>query len=130
MYVCIVPVYSCTGTQNELALLEFIHSLVETMDKYFESVCELDVREGDAERGRGIERWLGGNHLHGSEGIHICNLILALFACLCVPVAPFVTIPTMIVYSFIYTLSFVLYHGDMPAYLPVYVWSLFMSGPS
>jgi Clathrin adaptor complex small chain len=29
--------------QNELAVLEFIHSLVETMDKYFESVCELDV---------------------------------------------------------------------------------------
>lgn len=29
--------------QNELAILEFIHSLVETMDKYFESVCELDV---------------------------------------------------------------------------------------
>lgn len=29
--------------ENELSLLEFIHSLVETMDKYFESVCELDV---------------------------------------------------------------------------------------
>jgi hypothetical protein len=27
--------------QNELAILEFIHSLVETLDKYFESVCEL-----------------------------------------------------------------------------------------
>ena len=29
--------------ENELAILEFIHSLVETMDRYFESVCELDV---------------------------------------------------------------------------------------
>mmetsp|Transcript_14389 Transcript_14389/g.21567 ORF Transcript_14389/g.21567 Transcript_14389/m.21567 type:complete len:154 (+) Transcript_14389:99-560(+) len=29
--------------ENELAMLEFIHSLVETMDKYFESVCELDI---------------------------------------------------------------------------------------
>ena len=28
---------------NELAILEFIHSLVETMDKYFDSVCELDI---------------------------------------------------------------------------------------
>lgn len=28
---------------NELSILEFIHSLVETMDRYFESVCELDV---------------------------------------------------------------------------------------
>jgi hypothetical protein len=31
--------------QNELSILEFIHSLVETMDKYFESVCELDVSQ-------------------------------------------------------------------------------------
>ena len=30
-------------SENELAILEFIHSLVETMDKYFESVCELDI---------------------------------------------------------------------------------------
>ena len=29
--------------QNELAMLEFIHNLVETLDKYFENVCELDV---------------------------------------------------------------------------------------
>ena len=29
--------------ENELSILEFIHSLVETMDKYFEAVCELDV---------------------------------------------------------------------------------------
>lgn len=30
-------------SENELAILEFIHSLVETMDTYFESVCELDI---------------------------------------------------------------------------------------
>lgn len=29
--------------ENELAYLEFIHNLVETLDKYFENVCELDV---------------------------------------------------------------------------------------
>ena len=29
--------------ENELAVLEFIHCLVETFDKYFENVCELDV---------------------------------------------------------------------------------------
>jgi AP-4 complex subunit sigma-1 len=29
--------------QNELGMLEFIHALVETMDKYFENVCELDI---------------------------------------------------------------------------------------
>merc|ERR1719174_2521324 len=29
--------------ENELGILEFIHTLVETLDKYFESVCELDI---------------------------------------------------------------------------------------
>ena len=33
---------------NELALLEFIHNMVETLDKYFENVCELDVSECDS----------------------------------------------------------------------------------
>mmetsp|Transcript_11646 Transcript_11646/g.16652 ORF Transcript_11646/g.16652 Transcript_11646/m.16652 type:complete len:147 (+) Transcript_11646:73-513(+) len=32
-----------TEDSNELALLEFIHVLVETLDKYFENVCELDI---------------------------------------------------------------------------------------
>ena len=29
--------------QNELGILEFIHAFVETLDKYFENVCELDI---------------------------------------------------------------------------------------
>ena len=29
--------------ENELATLEFIHALVETLDKYFGNVCELDL---------------------------------------------------------------------------------------
>jgi AP-4 complex subunit sigma-1 len=29
--------------ENELAIVEFVRNLVETMDKYFESVCELDI---------------------------------------------------------------------------------------
>merc|ERR1712086_919483 len=29
--------------ENELAVLEFIHALVETLDRYFENVCELDI---------------------------------------------------------------------------------------
>ena len=32
-----------SGQENELAILEFIHALVETFDKYFENVCELDI---------------------------------------------------------------------------------------
>ncbi|KAI3879621.1 hypothetical protein MKX03_029349, partial [Papaver bracteatum] len=28
---------------NELAILEFIHFLVETMDRHFGNVCELDI---------------------------------------------------------------------------------------
>ncbi|KAK9835013.1 hypothetical protein WJX81_004247 [Elliptochloris bilobata] len=29
--------------ENELATLEFIHCLVETLDRYFSNVCELDL---------------------------------------------------------------------------------------
>jgi len=32
-----------TSDENELAILEFIHSFVETLDRYFENVCELDI---------------------------------------------------------------------------------------
>lgn len=32
-----------TDDENELSYLEFIHTLVETLDKYFENVCELDI---------------------------------------------------------------------------------------
>lgn len=31
------------GLQNELAILEFIHCLVETLDRFFSNVCELDL---------------------------------------------------------------------------------------
>ena len=50
--VCFAVFYCGTGfirigifcvMQNEMAYLEFIHNLVETMDKYFENVCELDI---------------------------------------------------------------------------------------
>jgi hypothetical protein len=32
------------NTENELGMLEFIHNLVECMDKWAGSICELDVR--------------------------------------------------------------------------------------
>ncbi|KAH8067962.1 hypothetical protein JL721_7181 [Aureococcus anophagefferens] len=36
--------FQCSfDSENELGILEFIHALVETLDKYFESVCELDI---------------------------------------------------------------------------------------
>jgi AP-4 complex subunit sigma-1 len=31
------------NNENELAMLEFIHTLVETMDKWAGSICELDI---------------------------------------------------------------------------------------
>jgi len=30
-------------TENQLSILELIHNLVETLDRYFENVCELDI---------------------------------------------------------------------------------------
>lgn len=29
--------------ENELAVLEFIHAFVESLDQYFGNVCELDI---------------------------------------------------------------------------------------
>eukprot|EP00565_Helicotheca_tamesis_P008989 CAMPEP_0185724808 /NCGR_PEP_ID=MMETSP1171-20130828/1186_1 /TAXON_ID=374046 /ORGANISM="Helicotheca tamensis, Strain CCMP826" /LENGTH=137 /DNA_ID=CAMNT_0028392741 /DNA_START=129 /DNA_END=542 /DNA_ORIENTATION=- len=34
---------SVENNENELGLLEFIHTLVETMDKWAGSICELDI---------------------------------------------------------------------------------------
>lgn len=31
------------GPQNELGILEMIHCVVETLDKWFSNVCELDI---------------------------------------------------------------------------------------
>ena len=44
-YASLFFIVGCRGSSaNELATLEFIHCLVETFDRHFESVCELDVR--------------------------------------------------------------------------------------
>jgi len=42
-YASLFFIVGVDGSQNELAILEFIHTLVETLDKYFENVCELDI---------------------------------------------------------------------------------------
>jgi AP-4 complex subunit sigma-1 len=31
------------STENELAIYEFIHAVVETLDRHFGNVCELDI---------------------------------------------------------------------------------------
>ena len=42
-YASLFFIVGVDNDENELAVLEFIHCLVETFDKYFENVCELDV---------------------------------------------------------------------------------------
>ncbi|EFC50807.1 predicted protein [Naegleria gruberi] len=42
-YASLFFIVGVDSHENELAILEFIHCLVETFDKYFENVCELDV---------------------------------------------------------------------------------------
>mmetsp|Transcript_27859 Transcript_27859/g.54863 ORF Transcript_27859/g.54863 Transcript_27859/m.54863 type:complete len:159 (+) Transcript_27859:64-540(+) len=42
-YASLFFIVGVSNQQNELAILEFIHTLVETLDKYFENVCELDL---------------------------------------------------------------------------------------
>lgn len=42
-YASLFFIAGCENGTNELAIIEFIHNLVETLDKYFENVCELDI---------------------------------------------------------------------------------------
>ena len=42
-YASLYFIFGIDTNDNELASLELIHLFVETMDKYFGSVCELDV---------------------------------------------------------------------------------------
>jgi AP-4 complex subunit sigma-1 len=42
-YASLFFIVGVDGDENELGVLEFIHCVVETFDKYFENVCELDV---------------------------------------------------------------------------------------
>eukprot|EP00754_Rhynchopus_humris_P035419 Rhum_TRINITY_DN16954_c0_g1::Rhum_TRINITY_DN16954_c0_g1_i1::g.164810::m.164810/K12403/AP4S1; AP-4 complex subunit sigma-1 len=42
-YAALFFIVGVDGDENELAILEFIHVLVETLDRYFANVCELDV---------------------------------------------------------------------------------------
>jgi AP-4 complex subunit sigma-1 len=42
-YASLFFIVGVDGNENELAILELIHCVVETFDKYFENVCELDV---------------------------------------------------------------------------------------
>ena len=42
-YASLFFIVGVDGHENELALLELIHCLVETLDRYFGNVCELDI---------------------------------------------------------------------------------------
>lgn len=42
-YASLFFIVGVDNEENELAVLEFIHCLVETLDRFFENVCELDV---------------------------------------------------------------------------------------
>ncbi|XP_073249092.1 uncharacterized protein [Porites lutea] len=42
-YASLFFIVGVDSEENELAILEFIHNLVETLDRYFSSVCELDI---------------------------------------------------------------------------------------
>eukprot|EP00039_Didymoeca_costata_P018844 m.335220 g.335220 ORF g.335220 m.335220 type:complete len:164 (+) comp17539_c0_seq1:43-534(+) len=42
-YASLYFIVGIDSSENELAVLEFIHLVVETYDAYFEGVCELDI---------------------------------------------------------------------------------------
>ncbi|XP_001630200.2 AP-4 complex subunit sigma-1 isoform X3 [Nematostella vectensis] len=42
-YASLYFIIGIDSTENELGIMEFIHNFVEILDRYFESVCELDI---------------------------------------------------------------------------------------
>lgn len=42
-YAALFFIVGISKEENELSVLEFIHAFVETLDRYFENVCELDI---------------------------------------------------------------------------------------
>eukprot|EP00053_Salpingoeca_punica_P013597 m.122982 g.122982 ORF g.122982 m.122982 type:complete len:145 (+) comp16238_c0_seq3:64-498(+) len=42
-YASLYFIVGIDNSENELAILEMIHMIVETLDQYFEGVCELDI---------------------------------------------------------------------------------------
>jgi len=42
-YASLLVIFSIDDDDNEMAIFEFIHLLVETFDLYFDNVCELDI---------------------------------------------------------------------------------------
>ena len=111
--------------------IEFIHSLVETMDKYFESVCELDVREG--RRGHliiiiihlfypstpSIHSSIYPSILSVHQSIHTINPFIYLSIH---TINPFIYLSIHTINSFIYLLLFVVdysqYKFMLPSFLP------------
>ncbi|KNH07739.1 hypothetical protein XU18_1630 [Perkinsela sp. CCAP 1560/4] len=44
-YASLYFIVGADDEENEMALLEFLHCVVETFEKYFENVCELDIMQ-------------------------------------------------------------------------------------
>ena len=42
-YASLYFIFCIDANENELSMLEYIHLFVEILDKYFGSVCELDI---------------------------------------------------------------------------------------
>ena len=42
-YASLFFIVGVDGEENELAIFEFIHCMVETLDRHFGNVCELDI---------------------------------------------------------------------------------------
>ena len=69
--------YSILCFQNELSLLEFIHNLVETLDKYFENVCELDIMFNIEKAHFIIDEMVMSGYITESNKANILNPVIA-----------------------------------------------------
>ena len=64
--------------QNELSFLEFIHNLVETLDKYFENVCELDIMFNIEKAHFIIDEMIMSGYITETNKANILNPVIAI----------------------------------------------------
>ena len=63
---------------NELSMLELIHNLVETMDKYFENVCELDIMFNIEKAHFILDEIIMDGHIAETNKANILNPVVAI----------------------------------------------------
>ncbi|KAH7816511.1 Adaptor protein complex 4 (AP-4), sigma subunitB [Monocercomonoides exilis] len=74
-YASLYVIVGTTDEENELEIIEFIHLFVETLDEYFENVCEFDVMMNLDRVHFIVNEMIANGHIIGTEKTEILEPI-------------------------------------------------------